>query len=233
MVDFILRDGNLPFTVAVGLMVGLAGLEVVTLLLGFALSGLVDHWMPDVDIDANLDGVPDHPTLSAIAHWLHVGDAPALALFVVFLTSFGIGGWGVQYAARESLGHFLSPWLASVPALAIGVVSMRGIGGLLAKLGFKDETTAVSSDSLVGATAQITLGATRRGHPSQAKLKDKHGQTHYVLVEPMREEDEFQAGSSVILIRREGAKFYVVEDSIDAVLRLGPEDLPAELRQKA
>lgn len=234
MVEFILSNGNFPFTVALGIMATLAALEVISVLLGFALSGIVDHMMPDVDVDADLDGLPDHPTISAIAHWLHVGEAPALALLVVFLTGFGLAGWGTQYLATEYRGAMLSPWLASVPALAVGFLGMRVFGGLLPKIGIRDETTAVSADSLVGSTATITLGTARKGEPSQAKLKDKHGLTHYVLVEPLQAGDSFEHGESVTLVRREGPKYFVVGDSVDALLALEKqEDLPASPRLKA
>jgi hypothetical protein len=233
MLEFILSSGNIPFTVALGIMVALAALEVLSLLLGFALSGFVDQFIPDIDVDADLDGVPDHPTLSAVADWLHVGDAPALALFIVFLTAFGVSGWGVQYLAVEFLSRPLSPWLAAIPAFAAGVLAMRLVGGLLVKVGIRDETTAVSADSLLGATAQITLGTARAGEPSQAKLKDKHGQTHYVLVEPLRPGEEFPHGATVTLVRRDGPKYFVVEDSVDALLALETEDLPASQRLKA
>jgi hypothetical protein len=234
MVEFILRNGNFPFTVALGIMATLAALEVITLLLGFALSGIVDHMMPDVDVDADLDGLPDHPTISAIAHWLHIGDAPALALFVVFLTAYGVSGWGVQSLAMEYRGGMLSPWLASVPATIVGFLGMRTVGGLLTRLGIRDETSAVSADSLVGSTGTITLGTARKGEPSQAKLRDQHGLTHYVLVEPLQAGDEFAHGDTVTLVRREGPKYYVVGDSVEALLALEKkEDLPASQQLKA
>jgi hypothetical protein len=233
MIEFILRNGNVPFTVALGIMVALAALEVVTLLLGFALSGLVDQFIPDLDLDADMDGVPDNPTLAGIAHWLHVGDAPVLALFVVFLTAFGLAGWGTQYLASEYGGGLLSPWIAAVPATVVGLLGVRTVGGLLVRFGIGDETTAVSADSLLGSSAQITLGTARTGAPSQAKLRDKHGQTHYVLVEPLRPEDEFEHGATVTLVRRDGPKYFVVEDSVDALLAIETKDLPASSRLKA
>lgn len=234
MVEFILSNGNFPFTVALGIMATLAALEVISVLLGFALSGIVDHMMPDVDVDADLDGLPDHPTVSAIAHWLHIGEAPALALFVVFLTAYGFSGWGVQYLAAEYRGAFLSPWLASVPATVAGFLGMRIVGGLLTRLGIRDESSAVSADSLIGSAATITLGTARQGVPSQAKLRDKHGLTHYVLVEPLQAGDEFVHGETVTLVRREGPKYFVVGDSVDALLALEKqEDLPASQQLKA
>lgn len=235
MIEFLLRDGNFPFTVALGVMAALGLLEIFSALLGFALSSLVDNLIPEIDfdLDADLDGIPDHGGLASVAHWLHFGEAPTLVLFIVFLTSFGLSGWGVQAAAREWLGHSLSVWLAVVPAIVFGFLAMNLCGSFFAKIGLRDETTAVSADSLIGKSGIITLGATRAGQPSQAKVRDNHGLTHYVLVEPLRADAEYASGASVLLVQREGAKYLVIEDSIDALLDLGREDLPTEQRQKA
>jgi hypothetical protein len=98
---------------------------------------------------------------------------------------------------------------------------------------FREDSTAVSHDSLVGLPATITLGATLRGTPSQAKLVDKFGQTHYVLVEPLRETDRFEAGETILLVQRDGHKYLAIENSADMLFSLGPEDLTADSRTNA
>jgi hypothetical protein len=108
---------------------------------------------------------------------------------------------------------------------------VRGLATVARKVILKDETTAVSAESLVGHSAVITLGATRQGTPSQAKLKDKHGQTHYVLVEPLHADKAFQPGESVVLVERNGPKYLVIEDSVDALLSFGATSPSAENRQ--
>jgi hypothetical protein len=58
--------------------------------------------------------------------------------------------------------------------------------------------------------ALITAGVATLGNPAQAKLRDEHGQPHYVLVEPESAEVELPAGTTVILKRQEGAVFKAV-----------------------
>ena len=231
MIPFILSGGNVPFTIAVGLALALALLEIVTFLLGFALSNVVDSAVPDLDVDADVGGEPS--ATANVLHWLHFGSVPSFILLVIFLLAFGLAGWGSQSVAVSAGLGMLSPWWIAPIALIVGILAVRTLGGTFARVVPDVQTSAVSADSLVGGTATITLGTARAGEPSQAKLQDKFGQTHYVLVEPMNAGDEFPHGSHVTLIRREGPKYFVVEASVDALLALGSQDLSAERRLKA
>ena len=77
---------------------------------------------------------------------------------------------------------------------------------LIARILPQDETTAIYSDELIGRTATIILGDARPQSPAQAKVKDQHGLTHYILVEP--EQDEiFSQGQSVVLTQKTNVGF--------------------------
>ena len=221
MLRFLLDGANAPFTLALLAMVGLGVLEIVALLVGLDL-------MPDSDADLDLDLDVD---ADGILGFLGLGQVPLLITLVLFLTAFGLVGLGVRLAVP------VSPWLAAVPALVAGVAANRTVGGLIGRALRKNETTAVHGDRLVGGVATITLGETRKGSPTQAKLKDAHGQTHYVLVEALREGDHFDGGDEVLLVERSGPKFFVVgagPEALEALdARLSPEELSAEHRSKA
>jgi hypothetical protein len=234
MIDFLASPSNLPFTLALCVMAGIALLEVVSLVLGFALSHLVDSAIPgfDHDVDTGLDLNHDGE-ISAGEHflgWLHVGQVPVLILFVLLLLGFGLSGVTTQWIALNTLGNPIPVSVASIIALVVAGLFVHYVGGLARKSILRDESSAVSAESLVGHSAMITLGATKRGNPTQAKLKDKHGQTHYVLVEPMHADVEFQPGQSVMLVERVGPKYLVIEDSVDALLSFGATSPTAENR---
>lgn len=234
MIEFLTAPANMPFTIALMVMAGIAVLEIVTMLLGFAISHFVDSAIPGLDTDADFDMDFDHDgDISTGEHflgWLHVGQVPVLILFVLLLLGFGLGGVTTQWAALNSLGRPL-PLAGAIPiALVVGFLLVNLLGGLAKRTVLKDETSVVSADSLVGHSATITLGTTRQGSPSQAKLRDKHGQTHYVLVEPMHADTEFHAGQSVMLVERTGPKYLVIEDSVEALLSFGANPPSAENR---
>jgi hypothetical protein len=39
------------------------------------------------------------------------------------------------------------------------------------------------------------------------KLRDMHGRTHYVLVEPDLADDTFEEGAAVLLVKKNGARY--------------------------
>ncbi|MBK17877.1 MAG: hypothetical protein CMM52_03435 [Rhodospirillaceae bacterium] len=240
MFSFILADGNLPFAVALGLMLGIAVLEGVMTLLGAGISQAIDSLLPeslgDVDLDADLDIAPDmdsvdgsgadfgdaqigSPTaLSKLLGWLCVGKVPVLILLVTFLTVFGLAGLFVQSVVHGITGALLPGVVASIPAFIIAVPSVRLFGSGVARLTPKDETAAVTSKSFVGRIATITIGTARKGEPAEAKLQDTHGQTHYVMVEPEKAEDAFDAGTQVLIIQKEGARFIAILNTNPALV---------------
>lgn len=217
MIQFFLAGPNLPFAVALALMLAIALLEGVATLLGAGFSDLLDTMIPDLDLDvdvdldldADLDMPEAHvaPPLSKILGWLRLGEVPVLMLLVIFLTAFGLLGLGVQSIAGRYFGGLLPGGLAAIPAFVGAVPVVRGLGGVLAKIIPKDETEVVSEKSFIGRVAVITLGEASPGKPAEAKLTDLFGQDHYVMVEPDQEDDKFSQGMEVLIVRQRGAVF--------------------------
>ncbi len=208
MWELINASENLPFSVALTLMVAIGVLEGVTALFGAAVSGLVESILPDVDLDVDveLDGGGGSPALSQILGWLRVGEVPVLVLLIVFLLGFGLGGFAVQSVVHEITGNWLGAGIATLPALAIALPSVHFLGGLLAAVLPRDETEAVAQDNFLGREAQLVLGHARRGSPAQAKLRDDYGKTHYVMFEPLGD-DDVAAGQTVTLTQRRNGVF--------------------------
>ena len=84
----------------------------------------------------------------------------------------------------------------------------------------KDETTAVSIDSLVGRFAVLDLGTSKKGSPARAKVLDIHGHPHFVMVEPDNEGQQFTSGEKLLLVRREGDVFKAISQGGQHVPRL-------------
>lgn len=211
---------NLPFAVALLVMLGIGLLEGIGMLLGGGLSGLVDGALPDldadldVDVDAGLDGAAGGSLLAGALSWLHVGKVPFLILFLFFLMSFGLAGLFLQYIALQGLGSMLPAWVAALAVLPLTLPGVRVFGGLFARVFPKDETTAVPRSSFIGSVAVVVIGTARRGAPAQAKLRDPHGQTHYVMIEPDGDDEAFVSGTSVILISQHGAFFRATRNTM-------------------
>lgn len=220
MWEHLFEVANLPFAVALLVMAGIGAFELVALIFGGGLSAVVDGSLPDgLDVDGpDLHGSPDalHAApefLHAAFAWLYVGRVPFLVVLVLLLFSFGVGGLALQSIARALVGSFLPTWLAAPLAfvLALPVVRLGAKG--IARVFPREHTTAVPRASFVGSTAIVILGTARHGAPAQAKLRDAHGQTHYVLVEPEKDEGELPQGTAVILVEARGAIFTAIVDA--------------------
>lgn len=195
MLETIAAPANLPFSVALLVMMMIGAVEA----LGLGASAV------HLDMDSDLDGGGD------LLGWLGFGRVPLLMLLVLFLAFFGLAGLAVQQLAGP-----LTLWLA-VPAAAAAALPLTGLGARgLARIMPGDETTAVSLDSLVGRRGTITVGTARRGSPAQARVKDIHGQAHYVMVEPYDDDQAIGEGETVRLDRRDG-NIFIALARVDAL----------------
>lgn len=195
----LLADHNLPFAIALGLMLLLAVLQIV---------GVGDVFDSDADFETGVDA-GDVPGIGgAVTTLLGIGKVPFFVWLVTFLFLFAGIGFGIQGLAESFLGAPFDGLLASVLSL-IGTVPATSVAVRpMAKIMPHDETSAVGLDSLVGRRATITTGKAARGYPARAKVRDVHGHTHHVMVEPHEDASEMLEGDEVLLVRREGQTFY-------------------------
>lgn len=189
------------------LIIALAVTEALGLLIG--ASAL--HWDGDMVADQP-DGFPDG-FVAEVLGWLHVGKVPILVLLVIFLTVFAVAGFVSQFVARSALDHFVPLPAAMGLAFIIGIFGVRTLGAALGKIIPKDETTAVADISLVGRVGIIVIGTACVGKPAEARIRDEHGATHYVMVEPEEPEETFASGASVLLVRHlSGRRFHAIRN---------------------
>ena len=192
MLDFILAPENLPFAVALILMLMIGAVEAVGLGVGAV----------GIEADGDVGG-----DAGELLGWLGVGRIPLLMVIVVLLALFGLVGITVQQLADALIGRPLSPWVAA-PAAFVAALPLTGLGARgLARILPGDETTAIPLDDLVGRRATIVVGTASQGCPARAGVRDRHGQMHYVMVEPTDERQNVGEGGTVLLVRREGEVF--------------------------
>ena len=106
-------------------------------------------------------------------------------------------------------GAYLNGTLAAVAVWFLSLPLVRATAGGLYKILPKDETTAVSQDTLIGRVGVIVLGEARPGSPAQVRVKDGFGQTHYVMAEPDGD-TALQQGEAVLLVSLHGHVFKAI-----------------------
>lgn len=183
---FFFHPTNSGFLIALGILFAFLVVELINLFVGFSFAG-----------DSDLDGELDTDT-NMIWNWLNAGNLPIMALMIVFLSSFVIIGYTIQFILFSSIGILL-PWLANVPlAFALSLPVIRQASIILAKIMPKDETSAIKIEELVDAVAEVVLPATNI--PGQAKVEDRFGTTHYIFYFT---DDETCVGDKVALLSLE------------------------------
>lgn len=205
-------DYNLPFAIALGVMLLLGLLQFIGLG-DFEFGGDVEIDL-DADFDMDADGIVGDPTSAglggALTTLLGLGKVPFFVWLMTFLLLFAGIGVGVQGFADSLTGSPLYSWLAALiaggAAIPVTATLVRPIGAIMPQ----DETSAVSLNSLVGKRGQITDGKSAKGSPARARVRDRFGQTHYVMVEPHEGASVIPAGDEVLLVRREGQTFFGV-----------------------
>jgi hypothetical protein len=238
MLESFFSDATAPFAVALCLMALIALVELVGALMGLAPSSMLDSLLPEIDTDLDIDlevdfeadmeagldaigspleadavSAPNAPgagPLSAVLGWLCIGKVPILVLLIAFLTAFGLTGFVVQGVVNSVLGFSLPAVLAVLPALSVAVPATRWSGLALAKLMPKEQTEAVSQARFIGRIATVIRGEARSGLPAEAKLTDRYGQTHYLLVEPDEADAVFPAGDAVLIVKQTGGRYRVI-----------------------
>lgn len=195
----LLETHNMPFAAALVIMLVLAIVQLI---------GVADLGDADIDLDADSDGLPDAGMFDGLLTLLGIGRIPLTIWLALFLFLFAGIGLSIQEFAESLTGAPLYSWLAAVVAAGLTLPVTGVLARPLGRIMPKDHTTAVSTESLIGRRATITVGIARAGSPARARVRDVHGQTHHVMVEPHEASSEIHAGDEVLLVRREGNQFY-------------------------
>lgn len=209
MFEFWLANENLPFAGAGFLLIGLMLLQ---------FSGLTD-FAPDLDtdMDGQVDGLG---AADGLLSFLGLGRLPLMIWLALFLLLFMVIGYAGQQIVHGMTDALLSAWIAAPLAFVAAIPATAILARPLARIMPKDETTAVSIDSLIGRFAVLGTGTARPGSPARAKVIDIHGHPHFVMVEPDNEGQQFTSGEKLLLVRRNGDLFKAISQGGQHLPRL-------------
>jgi hypothetical protein len=197
--NLFLSPETFPFGVAIGLMLGLALLEVVGTLVSLSPGHALDNLVGDIDHAGPLG-------------WLHVGRTPLMVLLILFLAGFGLSGYVMQAVFAGVSGSYASAWLVAPGAMLLGLGVVRTLGGLIGRLVPQDETASVSEETLVGRPGVIMRGDARREMAAEARVRDEHGAVHYLMVEPQTDDETLEQGAEILIVGKIGARFHAIRN---------------------
>ncbi|MCL6232969.1 MULTISPECIES: YqiJ family protein [Acinetobacter] len=207
MWELFTHPSNIVFSISLCLMFLFGLFEIVLTILGGGSQGFLDQFLPeDVGHNAELGVDADAGIVTRVLDWLYLGRIPLFVWLIIFLCVYSLLGFTIQAVVNQMTSMMFSAWIIAPACIFLCMPFVRFSAMLIARILPQDETTAIYSDELIGRTATIILGDARPQSPAQAKVKDQHGLTHYILVEP--EQDEiFSQGQSVVLTQKTNVGF--------------------------
>ncbi|STZ09161.1 Inner membrane protein yqiJ [Moraxella caprae] len=214
MLDLIFAPQNFIFGVAITLMFLLFILEIVALMIGGA-NDWVDGFLPDSLTEAHAEIGIDSPNVDTgvfirFLSWLYVGKIPLLMLMVVFLAIFGLTGFIFQSVVYSLLGFYLPKIIAVIVVWFLSLPIVRLFAKGLYKILPKDETTAINQSELVGRIGTVVIGKATKNTLAQIKVKDTHGQTHYVMA--YADDEDLIQGETVLLVLQKEMYFVAIKN---------------------
>jgi membrane protein implicated in regulation of membrane protease activity len=194
-----------PFAIAAAVLAGLTAIEMLATVMGFSITELL--------------GKPDfhgHDGLAGYLSWLNLGGVPLLILLMLALGFFAIAGFAIQAVA----GAFWAPLpalIAVVPATLITFPLVRASSRTVARIVPHDETYVVDLDTLVGRTAEVSLGPLDQGLPGRVRVKDQHGNWHVLRARAAKDQQPLRIGTQVLLVDRKADVFIAIPALADPI----------------
>lgn len=190
-----------------------AFLTILAILLFESLFLLIAGFTSDNLISTLLD--TDSFAESAAINWIFVRGLPLSLFLVLALCGFSVTGFGLQWLSFYLSGSYES-FAIAIPVAMLGAFTLvRMVGPKLARL-MQDETNAIEPVSLTGLVAIIHSPVVTSDLPGDAKVTDRHGYRHTVMVQPVKEVEQFVAGDAVYLVILQGNTFLVSKDSFNS-----------------
>jgi len=84
---FLTSPENMPFILALFILLLIAVSEIISICFGFSLSQLLGHNLPDsLQNSHSADFDSSHTVFETVLGWLRMGEMPLLILFIIFLS---------------------------------------------------------------------------------------------------------------------------------------------------
>ncbi len=232
--ELLLDPGMKPFAFFAALVVGFLILELLFMMIGVdtRLGGDVDIDM-DLDIDADFDVDTDFDAdldidaeaglaadtdgaLSGVEasggflDLIGIRKLPMtvwLALFSAFFAGLGMAGQTLIHTLFSGMAPAMVASLAVLPvALFLTGIFSEAVSNWIPR----EETSAISERSYGRRQGVVTVGTARRGVPAQVRFTDGHGNLHYVMAEPMSDDEEIPQGAEVFILRKRDGQLRLV-----------------------
>ncbi len=195
-------------------------IEVLLIITGASFSKAFDK---NFDIDKNVNMGGDDISFSKELdvsmnydiNFFQVGKVPFLVIILSLLVGFSTLGYGVHFLTKNIFDIFLSNYVVVPIATAGSVISTILIAKLLTNVFKVEETYAVNKDVLIGRKGVVLPGMMTNENQVQVKIKNEHGEYHYVLCNTLIDGEVCETNEEVIVLRKNNQDGFYVTKSIE------------------
>jgi hypothetical protein len=205
--DALLAPEVRPFAVAAAIIIVLAGIELLTTLIGTSISQVFG-----TEIHLNGNNSP----FEGLMLWINAGRVPLLILILLALGVFAVEGFLFQGIAH-GIGIQVPAWIASLAAVAGAIPVVRVTSRGIARIIPRDESYAVDEADFVGQVAVVSIGPLDHGLPGRVRLKDAFGNWHTVRARASPDSKALAVGASVLLVDRDAKVFIAIAAPADLI----------------
>lgn len=191
--DLLLQPPLSIFTIVGGIVLVFCLIEIILFCFGASLSKLVHH---DIAIEA------DHSVdIDSHSDIFHFGEVPLLVILLSLGTFFTLSGFTIHHIT--SLFDISVSNLIAIPASIFSASFLTyWTTTIWKKILPSEETYSISLDELLGQEGQVVIGTGDFNQKVQIAIKNKFGETHYMMVKCAIEGLSFQSGDTVTLIEK-------------------------------
>lgn len=167
------------------------------------------------DLDLSQSVPPSAGLMGTFLDIIGFRKVPLIMWLTAFCASFSSLGLCLQLGMRQILGFDLPAEMAAGLVIAPAGYATGQVARFLAWLIPSDETSAVSRNSLARRRGKVSVGTAKRGMPAEVEIYDRHGNAHYLMLEPYLEEEEIAQGTEVVVIRLPGGAMRALALSVE------------------
>lgn len=176
----------------------------------FDIDKNVNMWGDDISFSKELD-----VSMNYDINFFQVGKVPFLVIILSLLVGFSTLGYGVHFLTKNIFDIFLSNYVVVPIATAGSVISTILIAKLLTNVFKVEETYAVNKDVLIGRKGVVLPGMMTNENQVQVKIKNEHGEYHYVLCNTLIDGEVCETNEEVIVLRKNNQDGFYVTKSIE------------------
>lgn len=221
MIENLTAPENVVFAIALSLFLLIGLVQAASMVMGLEAFSFLEDLAPGAGHggDAHALAADLSPgVLDSVLSMLRIGRVPMIFTFVLFLFLFSFFGYNGQLVLHELGLPRLHAALATPLAFAITLPFLRWGNGFLAKVLPRDESSAISSDALIGRVAIVLLGTVTSERHAEAKVLGPDGKTHYVQVVADGEGATFGKGDHALIVGKRGEGLFTVIENRNPLL---------------